>query len=60
LSTTNPAWTDPGANQDLRGERPTINPLSHCKATYAVKSVVKKSKRKRLRYNLGIIFGRAE
>jgi hypothetical protein len=29
LFTTNPAWIDPGANLDLRGERPATNYLSH-------------------------------
>jgi hypothetical protein len=29
LSTTKPTWIDPGANPGLRGERPTINDLSH-------------------------------
>jgi hypothetical protein len=29
LSTTNPTWTDPGSNPDLRGERPATNRLSH-------------------------------
>jgi hypothetical protein len=29
LSTTNPTWIDPGANQGLRGERPATNRLSH-------------------------------
>jgi hypothetical protein len=29
LSTTNPTWIDPGANPDLRGERPATNRLSH-------------------------------
>jgi hypothetical protein len=28
LSTTNPAWTDPGSNPGLRGERPATNRLS--------------------------------
>jgi hypothetical protein len=26
---TNPTWTDPGSNPDLRGERPATNRLSH-------------------------------
>jgi hypothetical protein len=29
LSTTNPKWTDPGENPDLRGERQATNHLSH-------------------------------
>jgi hypothetical protein len=29
LATTNPTWTDPGSNPDLRGERPATNRLSH-------------------------------
>jgi hypothetical protein len=29
FSTTDPTWTDPGSNQDLRGERPATNLLSH-------------------------------
>jgi len=29
LSTTNPTWTDPGANPGLSGERPATNRLSH-------------------------------
>jgi hypothetical protein len=29
LSTTNPTWTEPGANPGLRSERPTTNCLSH-------------------------------
>jgi hypothetical protein len=29
LSTTNPTWTDPGSNPDLRGGRPAANRLSH-------------------------------
>jgi hypothetical protein len=29
LSTTNPAWIEPGANPGLRGERPASNDLSH-------------------------------
>jgi hypothetical protein len=29
LSTTNPTWTHPGSNRDLRGERPATNRLSH-------------------------------
>jgi hypothetical protein len=29
LSTTNPAWIDPGANPGLRAERPATNRLSH-------------------------------
>jgi hypothetical protein len=29
LSTTNPTWIDPGANQGLRSERPASNDLSH-------------------------------
>jgi hypothetical protein len=29
LSTTNPTWTDPGADPSLRGERPATNRLSH-------------------------------
>jgi hypothetical protein len=33
LSTTNPMWIDPGANPDLRGERPATNRLSHGTAT---------------------------
>jgi hypothetical protein len=28
LSTTNPTWIDPGANPELRGERPATNDLS--------------------------------
>jgi hypothetical protein len=28
-STTNPTWTDPGANPGLRGERPATNDLNH-------------------------------
>jgi hypothetical protein len=27
--TTNPTWTDPGWNPDLRGERPATNRLGH-------------------------------
>jgi hypothetical protein len=34
LSTTNPTWTDPGSNPDLRGGRPAANPLSHGTALY--------------------------
>jgi hypothetical protein len=40
LSTTNPTWIDPGANPDLRGERPATNRLSH--GTAAVISKVLK------------------
>jgi hypothetical protein len=29
MSTTNPTWTDPGSNPDLRGGRPATNRLSH-------------------------------
>jgi hypothetical protein len=29
LSITNPTWTDQGSNQDVRGERPATNRLSH-------------------------------
>ena len=29
LPTTNPTWTDPGLNPDLRGEMPVTNRLSH-------------------------------
>jgi Ca2+/Na+ antiporter len=29
LSTTNPTWIDPGANQGLRGDMPATNDLSH-------------------------------
>jgi hypothetical protein len=29
LSTTNPTWTDPGSNPDLRGERPATDLLSN-------------------------------
>jgi hypothetical protein len=29
LSTTNPTWTDPGSNPDLRGERQATDRLSH-------------------------------
>jgi hypothetical protein len=29
LSITNPTWIDPGANPDLRSERPATNDLSH-------------------------------
>jgi hypothetical protein len=29
LSTSNPTWTDPGSNPDLRGGRPAANRLSH-------------------------------
>jgi hypothetical protein len=29
LSTTNPTWSDPGANPGLRGERPATNRLNH-------------------------------
>jgi hypothetical protein len=29
LCTTNPTWIDPGANPELRGERPATNRLSH-------------------------------
>jgi hypothetical protein len=29
LSTTNPTWTEPGANPGIRGERPATNRLSH-------------------------------
>jgi hypothetical protein len=29
LSTTNPTWTDPESNPDLRGGRPEANRLSH-------------------------------
>jgi hypothetical protein len=35
LSTTNPTWIDPGANPDLRSERPATNDLSHCTASPA-------------------------
>jgi hypothetical protein len=34
LSTTNPTWTDPGSNPDLRGGRPAANRLSHGTAIY--------------------------
>jgi hypothetical protein len=34
LSTTNPTWTDKGANQGHSGERPTTNHLSHGTAFY--------------------------
>jgi hypothetical protein len=36
LSTTNPTWTDPGSNPDLRGERPATNRLSHGTAISSV------------------------
>jgi hypothetical protein len=29
LSTTNPTWTDPGSNPDLRGGMPATNRLGH-------------------------------
>jgi hypothetical protein len=29
VSTTNPAWTDPGSNPSLAGKRPATNHLSH-------------------------------
>jgi hypothetical protein len=29
LSTTNPTWTDPGANPGLHSERPVTNHLNH-------------------------------
>ena len=29
LSTTNPMWTDLGANPRLRGEKPTLNAMRH-------------------------------
>jgi hypothetical protein len=32
LSTTNPAWTDPGSNPGLRGDMPATNRLNHGKA----------------------------
>jgi hypothetical protein len=32
LSTTNPTWIYPGANPDLRGDRPATNRLSHSTA----------------------------
>jgi hypothetical protein len=41
LSTTNPTWTDPGANQGLRGEKPSTNHLSHGTASNDVTSLVK-------------------
>jgi hypothetical protein len=36
LSTTNPAWIDPGPNPSLRGERPETNDLSHGAALESV------------------------
>jgi hypothetical protein len=38
LSTTNPTWTEPGSNPDLRGERPATNRLSHAQPTLGVTS----------------------
>jgi hypothetical protein len=32
VSTTNPTWSEPGANIGLRGERPATNSLSSCTA----------------------------
>jgi hypothetical protein len=32
FSNTNPTWTDPGSNSDLRGERSATNRLSHVTA----------------------------
>jgi hypothetical protein len=40
LSTTNPTWTDPGANMRLRGERPVTNPLRHGMAYVEVKNAL--------------------
>jgi hypothetical protein len=34
LSTTNPTWTDPGANPGLHGERPATNDMSHDTALF--------------------------
>jgi hypothetical protein len=34
LSTTNPTWTDPGSNPDLRGGMPAANSLNHGTALY--------------------------
>ena len=36
LSTTNPTWTDPGLNPDLRGERPATNRQSHGTALHGM------------------------
>jgi hypothetical protein len=35
VSTTDPTLTDLGSNQDLRGERPATNRLSHDRASLA-------------------------
>jgi hypothetical protein len=40
LSTTNPTWIDPGANPDLRGERPATNDLSHGTALLGVRFIL--------------------
>jgi hypothetical protein len=45
LSTTNPTWTDPGSNPDLRGERPATNRLSHDTASTQSYVVQPKSSR---------------
>jgi hypothetical protein len=37
LSTTNPTWTHPGSNLDLRGGRPVANRLSHATAINNIK-----------------------
>jgi hypothetical protein len=36
LSSTNPTWTDPGSNPDLRGDRPATNRLSHGTALFRI------------------------
>jgi hypothetical protein len=39
LSTTNPTWTDLGANPGPRGERPATNRLSHGTAALHISSL---------------------
>jgi hypothetical protein len=39
--TTNPTWIDPGANPDLRGERPATNDLNHGTAVEFEQSTVR-------------------
>jgi hypothetical protein len=38
LSTTNPTWTDPGANPGLDGERTATNHFSHGTASFYIKT----------------------
>jgi hypothetical protein len=52
LSTTNPTWIDPGANTDLRDERPATNRLSHGTACFllAMRNSIDIYKRRHVQY----------